>query len=95
MHKGKRPISQVPRSTFAIANLSPFQSGSGSLQIMSIHQNVPSGQQNDFALTRLRRDAGTARAPGVYAEVPEILEGVTNRNLWRPKRGGQREPGKL
>ena len=94
MPSGARPISQVPRSTFALANLSPFQSGSGSLQIISVHQNVPSGQQNDFALTRLRRDAGTARAAGVFAEVPDTLDNVPSKNLWRPKRGGQREPGK-
>jgi len=37
---GERPIRHVPSSTFALANLSPFQPGFGSLQIMSIHQSV-------------------------------------------------------
>lgn len=83
----------MPRSTFALAPLSPFQKGSGSLQIMSVHQKVPSGKQNDFALTRLRRDTYTARAPGVFAESPVPYDQDPNRNVWRPKPGGQREPG--
>ncbi|KAL7543588.1 hypothetical protein ACHAXR_012881, partial [Thalassiosira sp. AJA248-18] len=37
---GERPILDVPRATFALANLSPFQPGFGSLQIMAVHQNV-------------------------------------------------------
>eukprot|EP00571_Detonula_confervacea_P001238 CAMPEP_0172319194 /NCGR_PEP_ID=MMETSP1058-20130122/37079_1 /TAXON_ID=83371 /ORGANISM="Detonula confervacea, Strain CCMP 353" /LENGTH=990 /DNA_ID=CAMNT_0013034193 /DNA_START=210 /DNA_END=3181 /DNA_ORIENTATION=- len=37
---GERPILEVPRSTFALANLSPFQPGFGSLQIMAVHQRV-------------------------------------------------------
>jgi len=37
---GERPILEVPRSTFALANLSSFQPGSGSLQIMAVHQHV-------------------------------------------------------
>lgn len=39
-NKGERPILQVPSSTFALANLSPFQPGFGSLQIMAVHQKV-------------------------------------------------------
>ncbi|KAL3795740.1 hypothetical protein HJC23_008227 [Cyclotella cryptica] len=35
---GEQPILQVPKSTFALANLSPFQPGFGSLQIMAVHQ---------------------------------------------------------
>ncbi|KAL7552029.1 hypothetical protein ACHAWF_015240 [Thalassiosira exigua] len=37
---GRKPINTVPRATFALANLSPFQPGFGSLQIMAVHQNV-------------------------------------------------------
>lgn len=37
---GEQPILNVPQSTFALANLSPFQPGFGSLQIMAVHQNV-------------------------------------------------------
>jgi len=37
---GERPILDVPRTTFALANLSPFQPGFGSLQIMAVHQDV-------------------------------------------------------
>lgn len=37
---GERPILDVPRATFALANLSPFQPGFGSLQIMAVHQKV-------------------------------------------------------
>mmetsp|Transcript_15537 Transcript_15537/g.37268 ORF Transcript_15537/g.37268 Transcript_15537/m.37268 type:complete len:1079 (+) Transcript_15537:74-3310(+) len=37
---GERPIDTVPRSTFALSSLSPFQPGFGSLQIMSVHQHV-------------------------------------------------------
>lgn len=37
---GEKPILQVPKSTFALASLSPFQPGFGSLQLMSIHQNI-------------------------------------------------------
>lgn len=36
---GEKPILQVPKSAFALASLSPFQPGFGSLQIMSVHQN--------------------------------------------------------
>lgn len=53
-----------------MAELSPFQRGCGSLQIFSTHQRVPAGPAYDFLLTGLRRDAVTAAAPGVFAEVP-------------------------
>jgi len=53
-----------------MADLSPFQHGYGSLQIFSVHQNVPSGLADDFLLTGLRRDAVTASAQGVFAEAP-------------------------
>ena len=37
---GYFPINEVPRSTFALTNLSPFQPGYGSLQIVAVHQQV-------------------------------------------------------
>jgi len=37
---GYFPISEVPFSTFALTNLSPFQPGYGSLQIIAVHQHV-------------------------------------------------------
>lgn len=37
---GDRPILDVPKATFALANLSPFQPNFGSLQVMSVHQHV-------------------------------------------------------
>lgn len=70
---GDRPISRVPPSCFAMANLSPFQKGFGSLQFFSVCQPVPSGVANDFLLTGLRRDIVTANAPGIFCEMP--LEG--------------------
>jgi hypothetical protein len=53
-----------------MANLSPFQKGYGSLQVFSVCQPVPSGPQNNFLLTGLRKDSITARAPGVFREEP-------------------------
>jgi len=106
--RGERPIFQVPSSTFAIANLSPFQKGYGSLQLVSVHQNVPSGHDNDYLLSGLRSDELTSRAPGVFKEVPptckqheDCLPGDTSHDkdknnkslfVWEPKPGGQREP---
>jgi hypothetical protein len=55
-----------------MANLSPFQSGYGSLQIFSVYQNVPKGSEHDKKLTCLRQDKHTANAPGVFKE--EISE---------------------
>jgi len=34
--QGEQPILQVPKCTFALANLSPFQPGFGSLQLLSV-----------------------------------------------------------
>ena len=68
--RGMRPISRVSPSCFAMANLSPFQRGYGSLQIFSVHQKVPSGPLDDFLLTGLRLDTATACAPGIFREVP-------------------------
>ena len=53
-----------------MANLSPFQRGYGSLQLFSVHQNVPNGPGSDFELTALRQDSLTSRAPGVFKEAP-------------------------
>jgi len=53
-----------------MANLSPFQMGYGSLQLFSVCQPIPSGPQNDFLLTGLRRDKLTATAPGIFRETP-------------------------
>lgn len=67
---GERPIQRVPPSCFAMADLSPFQHGYGSLQVFSVHQKVPSGLAHDFLLTGLRRDSVTANAQGVFKEAP-------------------------
>jgi len=68
--RGFRPISLVSPSCFAMANLSPFQRGYGSLQVFSVHQKVPLGPKDDFLLTGLRRDLATASAPGIFREIP-------------------------
>lgn len=68
--RGDRPISRVPPSCFALANKSPFSRGFGSLQICSVHQNVPYGKKNDFWLAGIRQDALTAEAPGIFREMP-------------------------
>ena len=70
--EGDRPISRVPPSCFAMANLSPFQEGYGSLQLFSVYQRVPKGPKNDFLLTGLRQDEYTAQAPGVFKETPPL-----------------------
>ncbi|KAL9185264.1 hypothetical protein ACHAXT_003041 [Thalassiosira profunda] len=58
--RGERPILDVPNSTFALANLSPFQPGYGSLQIMAIHQRVSAPElkrsDNPARLDRPRSD---------------------------------------
>lgn len=77
--RGDRPISRVPPSCFAMANLSPYQRGYGSLQIFSVHQSVPGGKQDDYALTGLRQDFATSRAPGVFREpmISTVRDGQT------------------
>ncbi len=37
---GSFPIQTVPKSTMALTNLSPFQPGFGSLQIIAVHQHI-------------------------------------------------------
>lgn len=54
-----------------MANLSPFQTGYGSLQIFSIHQDVPRDLQSEYILTGLRQDSVTANAPGFFCEAPQ------------------------
>lgn len=61
-------MSRIPSSCFAMANLSPFQTGYGSLQVFSVYQNVPKGAENDMKLTGLRRDQYTAQALGMFKE---------------------------
>lgn len=90
---GDRPISRVPSSCFAMANLSPFQRGFGSLQIFSINQQVPTGPKSDFKLTSLRQDELTANSPGVFQEFPleENKLDSDQDDSWVP---GKRLPGK-
>lgn len=92
---GERPIARVPPSCFAMADLSPFQHGYGSLQVFSVHQKVPSGVADDFLLTGLRRDAVTAFAPGVFCE--PIVAGDAEKIVNEPEYpvGGRRHPGRF
>lgn len=83
--RGTRPLSNVAPSTFAITNLSPFQNGFGSLQVMVAHQKVPSGQNNDYLLSGLRQDRFTAKAPGFFKEtLPSDDVHVVNKYQWQP-----------
>lgn len=74
-----------------MANLSPFQRGCGSLQVFSVHQKVPSGPSNDFALTGLRRDVVTASARGVFAE-PDLTT-TEEETVVAADISGTRHPG--
>ena len=87
--RGDRPISKVPSSCFAMANLSPFQSGYGSLQCFSVYQNVPNRRDEDFMLTGLRQDQFTAEAPGIFHE-DDLRHSDTNEN--REDFSGKRLP---
>jgi WD40 repeat protein len=66
--RGDKPISRVPPSCFAMANLSPFQKGYGSLQIFSVHQMLPTNPENALLMTGLRSDKNTNGAPGIFRE---------------------------
>ena len=92
---GDRPISRVPPSTFAMANLSPYQEGYGSLQIFSVSQ-IPPGPRNEFLLTGLRRDIVTASAPGIFCENPVEGDGTELAGGYFPDSivGNQRLPSK-
>mmetsp|Transcript_19354 Transcript_19354/g.27360 ORF Transcript_19354/g.27360 Transcript_19354/m.27360 type:complete len:890 (-) Transcript_19354:965-3634(-) len=93
--RGERPISKVPPSCFALANLSPFQSGYGSLQIFAVHQSVPSGKENDFLLTALRTDSVTALGPGVFQEtLPNGEEDALDVDNETTMVGGMRHPAR-
>ena len=94
---GDRPISRVPPSIFALANLSPYQEGYGSLQIFSVHQNIPSGPRNEFLLTGLRRDIVTANAPGIFCEEPVDEDGTDLAGGYfpDPSSGNQQLPSKV
>lgn len=79
--RGARPINKIPPSIIALAPFTPFKPGNGSLQLVSVHQDVPSGLMNDFYLTGLRCDLP---APGVFSE--NISLGVTlNQMVARQK----------
>ena len=85
--RGERPLSNVAPSAFAITNLSPFQTGFGSLQLISAHQKVPSGQNNDYMLCGLRRDEVTALAPGFFKEdLPSDDLHAVNKFQWNPRK---------
>lgn len=87
--KGERPLSSVAPSALAITNLSPFQNGYGSLQVMVTHQNVPSGQNNDYLLSGLRQDEYTAQAPGFFQEnLPSEDVLSINKFQWEPIQDG-------
>jgi hypothetical protein len=83
----------VSTSCFALANKSPFSRGFGSLQICSVHQQVPSSPRHDFWLAGLRRDALTARAPGIFREIPETDEELFDGD--KSKIAGKRLPGEF
>ena len=91
---GDRPISRVPSSCFAMANLSPFQRGYGSLQVFSVNQKVPSGALNDFKLTGLRRDQQTAQFSGVFREVPLDDDETISLEVENDLVEGRRLPGR-
>ena len=76
-----------------MANLSPFQRGFGSLQLFSVHQNVPNGLRNDKDLTCLRQDGATANAPGVFYE-PAIETDTESSNDHTRIPWGKRIPEK-
>ena len=90
--RGDRPISRVPSSCFAMANLSPFQRGYGSLQVFAVHQEVPNSMVSDFELTGLRQDATTAKAPGVFKEAPVDAKNISAAGNKTSPAGGRRLP---
>jgi hypothetical protein len=77
-----------------MANLSPFQRGYGSLQVFSVHQEVPNSLGSDFELTGLRQDATTAKAPGVFKEVPVEAKNISTAGNNVNPIGGRRLPEK-
>jgi len=53
---GEKPLSQVSPSVFAVGSLTPFQSGCGSLQILSVHQKVPVSSINHFSALKAAKE---------------------------------------
>jgi hypothetical protein len=74
--QGEQPILQVPKCTFALANLSPFQPGFGSLQLLSV-QNTQ--RHHNASLVFSVTDQGdaedlTASCQPKYVDVsPELV----------------------
>jgi hypothetical protein len=91
--RGDRPIRSVPSSCFAMANLSPFQRGYGSLQCFSVYQDVPNHTEEDFMLTGLRQDEFTSKAPGVFRE-DAVQESAMEENE-RSQDAGKRLPASV
>ena len=91
--RGERRIRRVQSSCFAMANLSPFQKGYGSLQLFSVHQDVPNSAEDDFMLTGLRQDEHTANAPGVFFEKDVYKLGVEKKK--EQKKFGNRFPSEV
>lgn len=91
--RGDRPIRSVPSSCFAMANLSPFQRGYGSLQCFSVYQDVPNHIEEDFMLTGLRQDEFTSKAPGVFREVA-VQDSAMEENE-RSQDAGKRLPASV
>lgn len=81
---GEKPMLDVPRSVFALANLSAFQPGFGSLQIMAIHQNAPeilTEKENGLSRSELVfsvtdsgdvEDLSKASLPAIVDVAPEL-----------------------
>lgn len=82
--RGERPISRVPPSAFALTELSPFQKGYGSLQLIAAHQNVPSGRKNEYALCGFRRGDMAAQAPGIFKEEGGKEDEEDSKFEWDP-----------
>ncbi len=99
---GERPILQVPRGCFALANLSPFQPGFGSLQIMAVHQQVNALDLNekvipDHSRSRLvfsitdqgdADDLSRASSPGIVEVASELTHLSRLSELYVTKPGG-------
>lgn len=100
--KGERPILHVPRACFALANLSPFQPGFGSLQIMAVHQRVDALDVNkrvvpDHSKSRLvfsisdqgdAEDLSKASSPGIVEVASELTHFSRLSELYVTKPGG-------
>ncbi|MGK3754642.1 MAG: hypothetical protein ACI8RD_006951 [Bacillariaceae sp.] len=91
--RGERRIRSVPSSVFAMANLSPFQAGYGSLQCFSLYQDVPNRVEDDFMLTALRQDKYTAKAPGVFRE--DDLQNLVSETDKKSQDGGKHFPSSV